>query len=170
VVKPPLRTKTLGTHVNATGAQSAFGPPRANLLRRRSVYLPLRRTFVSPPTAPGETRTKFMAKMTPFRYVEFYDVPRCIALRHGKRLFLLQSAFDEALDDYETSYSIYVLPESAEGSLKKGLWEFVGKTPMTCIGDVKVRDVVFDSSKRKELDASFLDDLITDEEADGPGF
>jgi len=101
--------------------------------------------------------------------VEFYDVPRCIALRYGKRLFLLQSAFDEGLDDYESSYSIYELPESAEDSLKEGLWDFVGKTPMTCIGHVQVREVVFDSSTRKELDASLLDELVADQEADGSG-
>src|SRR5882724_7251097 len=110
-----------------------------------------------------------MAKMTPFRYAEFYDVPRCIALRYGRKLFLLQSAFDEGLDDYESSYSIYELPESAEDSLQKGLWDFIGKTPMNCIGDVQVREVVFDSSTRKELDASFLDDLVADPEVDGPG-
>jgi hypothetical protein len=103
---------------------------------------------------------QFMVSMTPFQYVEFYDVPRCIALRYAERLFLLQSAFDDGLDDYPTSYAIYVLPESVEDSLKKGSWEFLSKTPMTCIGHVQVADVVFDPSKRKELDASFLDSLV----------
>jgi hypothetical protein len=101
-----------------------------------------------------------MAKMTPFQYVEFYDVPRCISLCYEERLFLLQSVFDEGLDDYPNSYSVYLLPESVEDSLKKGSWEFLRDTPMTCIGNVEVGDVVFDSSKRKELDASFLDSLI----------
>jgi hypothetical protein len=55
---------------------------------------------------------QFMTKMTSFQYVEFYDVPRCIALRYRDKLFLLQSAFDESLDDYPSSYSIYILPDS----------------------------------------------------------
>ena len=101
--------------------------------------------------------------MTPFQYVDFYDVPRCITLRYRERLFLLQSAFDHSLDDYPASYSIYMLPESVEDSLKKGSWELLTNTPMTCIGHVQVGDVVFDSSKRKELDASFLDSLIADQ-------
>jgi hypothetical protein len=105
-----------------------------------------------------------VGKMPPFQYVEFYDVPRCITRRYGERLFLLHSAFDEGLDDYPTSYSVYVLPESVEDSLKKGSWEFLGNTPMTCIGHVQVGDAVFDSSKRKELDASFLDSLIAEHE------
>jgi len=50
--------------------------------------------------------------------VEFYDVPRCIALRYGKRLFLLQSAFDEGLDDYESSYSIYENGATTSGGAK----------------------------------------------------
>lgn len=41
-----------------------------------------------------------MNEMTPFRYVEFYDVPRCIALNYRDKLFLLQSAFDESVDVY----------------------------------------------------------------------
>jgi hypothetical protein len=97
--------------------------------------------------------------MTPFQYVEFYDVPRCIALRYRGKLFLLQSAFDEELDDYPASYSIYVLPESVRDSLTRGSWEFLSNIPITCIGHVQINDVVFDSSKRKELDASFLDEL-----------
>jgi hypothetical protein len=100
---------------------------------------------------------QLMAKMTPFQYVEFYDVPRCITLHYGGKLFLLQSAFDEGIDDYSTSYSIYLLPESVEDSLKMGSWEFLSNMSMSCIGNVQVGDVIFDSSKRKELDASFLD-------------
>jgi hypothetical protein len=105
-----------------------------------------------------------MAEMTPFRYVEFYDVPRCLTLRYKERLFLLQSAFDENIDDYPTSYSIYVLPESAEDSLRRGSWEFLANTPMTCIGHVQIDDVVFERSKRTKLDASFLDGFVPGQE------
>lgn len=105
-----------------------------------------------------------MSNMIPFEYVEFYDVPRCIVLRYKGKLFLIQSAFDESLDDYPSDYSVYLLPESVEDSLKKGSWEFIRSSPMTCIGSVQVAEVVFDSSKRKELDASFLDKLMAEQE------
>ncbi|HLJ88965.1 MAG TPA: hypothetical protein VKZ53_19250 [Candidatus Angelobacter sp.] len=98
--------------------------------------------------------------MTPFLYLEFYDVPRCIALPYRERLFLLQSAFDELLDDYPTSYSVYILPESVEGSVRKGSWELLGDTKVTCIGHIQIKDVVFDPTKRKELDASILDRFL----------
>jgi hypothetical protein len=105
-----------------------------------------------------------MAKMISFQYVEFYDVPRCIALPYRERIFLLQSAFDESLDDYPSSYSIYVLPDSVKDSLRRGSWEFLRNTPMTCIGQIRIDKVVFDPSKRKELDASILDSFVVDQE------
>jgi hypothetical protein len=98
-----------------------------------------------------------MTQMTPFQYVEFYDVPRFIVLRYRGKLFLLQSAFDDDLDEYPDSYSVYVLPEWAKDSVRKGSWEFLSNTQMTCIGHIQVKDVVFDPTKRKELDASILD-------------
>ncbi len=47
--------------------------------------------------------------MVPFRYVDYYDVPRTIALRYKGKLFLLQSAFDDKLDEYPDNYSVYEL-------------------------------------------------------------
>jgi hypothetical protein len=101
-----------------------------------------------------------MAEMTPFRYGYFYDVPRCISLRYRGTHFLLQSAFDEDLDEYPTGYSIYIVPESADDSLPVCSPEFLSNTPMVCIGQIPIDQVTFDPSKRKELDASFLDGLI----------
>jgi hypothetical protein len=100
-----------------------------------------------------------MTEMIPFRYIEFYDVPRCLALRYKGKLLLIQSAFDEHLDDYPNSYSVYLLPESAERSLATGSWEFLENTPMVCIGSIPVDAMKFDPSKRNSLDSSCLDDL-----------
>jgi hypothetical protein len=104
-----------------------------------------------------------MTQMVPFRYVEFYDVPRCIALQYRDKLILLQSAFDDAIDEYPGDYSVYILPQSAEESLRAGSWDFLNHTPMESIGKVRINDVVFDSTKRKELDASILGSLISDD-------
>jgi hypothetical protein len=56
------------------------------------------------------------SNLVPFRYVEFYDVPRAIALRYKGKLLLLDSPFDDKLDEYPDSYSVYELPESVEPS------------------------------------------------------
>jgi hypothetical protein len=73
-----------------------------------------------------------MPKMISFCYVDFYDVPRSITLRYRGKLFLIQSAFDEELDDYPSNYSVYKLPESLGDSLNHAFFELLAKTPLTC--------------------------------------
>ena len=98
--------------------------------------------------------------MTPFRYGSFYDVPRSITLSYRDTMFLLLSDFDEDLDDYQVDYSIYIIPKALQESVGAGPWDFVRNTPMTCVGRVPVGSVVFDPTKRKELQASFLDSWV----------
>jgi hypothetical protein len=102
-----------------------------------------------------------MSVMVPFRYVEFYDVPRAIALRYKGKLLLLQSAFDAELDEYPDNYSVYLVPEEAEASLEESSWSFMERLNLARIGEVAVRDVKFDPTKRHALDASILDDLMS---------
>ena len=105
-----------------------------------------------------------MATMTPFQYIEFYDVPRCIALLYRDKVFLLQSAFDENLDDYPSSYSIYVLSDSVRDFLGRGSWEFLRNTQATYVGQIRIDHVVFDPTKRKEIDAAILDSFLSNQE------
>lgn len=106
-----------------------------------------------------------MAQMIPFKYAGFYDVPRYIVLHYRGLFLLLQSAFDDELDEYASSYSVYVLPESVADSVREGSWDFFNNVPMIEIGKIPVCSAVFDQTSRKELDASCLDDLITKHEA-----
>ena len=99
--------------------------------------------------------------MTPFQYVDFYDVPRTIVLQVHGRWLLLRSVFDERADGYETEYSVYQLPMSFE-PIPKGLpWKFLDELELRCIGKIPVREVRFDISKRKRLDASILENIAT---------
>ena len=101
-----------------------------------------------------------LSNMVPFRYVEFYDVPRAIVLRYKGKLVLLDSPFDDELDDYSDSYSVYELPESVEPSLEKGSWLFPESAKLACVGQIPVKAVRFDSTKRKALDPSVLDNIV----------
>jgi hypothetical protein len=98
--------------------------------------------------------------MVPFRYVEFYDVPRLIALRYRGKLLLLQSAFSDTLDEYPNVYSVYELPESTEPLLTAGSWSFLERTALASIGEITVSSVKFDATKRKTMDPSILDALL----------
>lgn len=82
---------------------------------------------------------------------------------------LLRSEFDDELDEYAASYSVYVLPDSVANSVREGNWDFYNKTPMSHIGEIPADSVRFDESKRKELDASCLDGLIDSYDAGGEG-
>jgi len=101
--------------------------------------------------------------MVPFRYVEFYDVPRLITLRYRGKLLLLQSAFSDTLDEYPNVYSVYELPESTEpllAGLAAGSWRFLEQTVLASIGEISISAVKFDSTKRKTMDLSILDALL----------
>jgi hypothetical protein len=97
-----------------------------------------------------------MSPMTPFRYVDFYDVPRTIVLRTQGRWLLLQSAFDEELDDYEREYSVYSLPDSFEPPENGSSWKFIEELEAERIGKVPVDSIQFDNTKRKTLDTAVL--------------
>jgi len=71
----------------------------------------------------------------------------------------LQRAFDEHLDEYPDTYAVFELPQSAEESLRESSWEFLKHLPAK-LGEIPVRTVTFDVSKRKSLDASCLDALV----------
>jgi hypothetical protein len=73
----------------------------ALLRRRRNAPLPLEFT--------GRARPDYRIRnMVPFRYVEFCDVPKAIVLRYKAKLLLLDSPFDNQLDEYPDSYSVYM--------------------------------------------------------------
>ena len=96
--------------------------------------------------------------MTAFQYVEFYDVPRCILIRHQGVHLLLQSWFDEELDEYSNVYSVYKVP-TVDTQLISFSLEFF-QTPMEHLGEIPINRVTFDASKRQELDASVLDEFV----------
>lgn len=73
-----------------------------------------------------------ISNMVRLHYVELYDLPRAIVLRYKGKLLLLDSPFDNKLDEhdeYADSYSVYAppgyeLPGSVEPSLAKESWRF----------------------------------------------
>jgi hypothetical protein len=97
--------------------------------------------------------------MIPFQYVDFYDYPRAIAAKYRGKLLLLQSAFDDELDDYPNFYTVYLLPESAETQLKAGSCKFLKEVPLHPVAQIPIGSVCFDPTRRKKFDACILDGL-----------
>ena len=63
-----------------------------------------------------------MREFIPFKYRDFYDVPRLIVVKCTEKWLLLDSQFDDAKDDYSDSYDVYVLPASVQIP-RTGSWE-----------------------------------------------
>jgi hypothetical protein len=100
-----------------------------------------------------------MADRVKIVYREFYDVPRMLIVsRRGLKL-LLDSPFDESLDDYSPTYKVYVLPrEIDERTLRS--WESLPQMATQSLGEIRVDQVVFDVTKRAEVDAGVIDSLL----------
>ena len=52
--------------------------------------------------------------MIPFKYFEFWDVPRVIMISYHDQDFLLESYFDEAIDDYPDDYAITLVARASK--------------------------------------------------------
>ena len=99
--------------------------------------------------------------MVPFTYVEFYDVPRMIMFRYQNYIFLLASYFDGEKDDYEEYYSIELLPSWVEQKVAESSWKVLeDDIGARALGEIPVKDVVFDHTKRRALDPTFLDEYV----------
>ena len=100
-----------------------------------------------------------MSEKIPFIYRDFYDVPRIIVVHHRGLAILLESRFDTHADDYSASYKVFVLSGMSEDELA-GSWENLSLKATKFLGEVLVRDVQFDSTFRKEIDAGVIDGLL----------
>ncbi len=96
--------------------------------------------------------------MVPFQYGDFWDVPRLIVFRYKGYLVLLGSYFDEKQDDYQDTYSIYLLPPFMEETVSQSIYE--GHVDAKLIGSVPVRSITFDPTKRNALNPEFLDKYL----------
>ena len=93
--------------------------------------------------------------MVPFKYINFWDVPRLIILKYRDKLFLLGSYFDDALDEYDDHYTIESIPFYVEQGIMES-WSVLEKIERHPVGKILVKDVVFDETRRKFLDPVFL--------------
>jgi hypothetical protein len=101
-----------------------------------------------------------MAEMIPFRYAGFWDVSRYILLRHREQTLLLESPFDDDLDEYPDAYSVYHVPGAISELVLGGNWALLDRAQLRFVGEVPINAVAFDSTKRRTLDPACLDGLF----------
>jgi hypothetical protein len=101
-----------------------------------------------------------MSDRASIRYREFWDVPRVFLVTHRGRLFLFDCPFDEATEDFPDVYRVYALPQLEEAELA-GSWDKLSARALSFLGEVPIKQVGFDPSKRQTIDTALLDELLT---------
>jgi hypothetical protein len=87
----------------------------------------------------------------PFKYGGFYDVPRTLMFEIADQFIVFDSKFDEIIDEYDEKYRIYLIEKPNELNWS-AYWRDFPKESDTQIGEILVKDVIFDETLRKFID------------------
>ena len=93
-------------------------------------------------------------------YREFYDVPRIFVVSFDGKQYLFDCRFDESADDYPDMYQVFVLPNLRDHELN-GSWDRLTERAQKHLGQVLVKSVVFDESRRRAIDPSVIEELAS---------
>lgn len=113
--------------------------------------------FRDVPVATSAKR-ELMNHWSPISYRGFYDVPRVFLLEYKKKLFLFSCPFNAQIDEYPEVYKLYLMPAITAEELE-GDWELYLKS-IQHLGEIPVKGVQFDATKRREMNAAVIDDLL----------
>jgi hypothetical protein len=91
-------------------------------------------------------------------YSGFYDVPLAFTVHHtGDTYLFWRGYFDEEIDDYPERYCVYKISPEAESELIKH-WD-LDAIEKHEVGHIPVRDVIFDSTKRRAINILVFEEL-----------
>jgi len=89
--------------------------------------------------------------MIKFEYKEFWDVPRLFIVRLDDTVWLFDCRFAESLDEYPDTYKVYSI---VTGNFVAENWNSISEQGQF-LGEIKVSDVQFDPTRRKEVNINF---------------
>jgi hypothetical protein len=92
----------------------------------------------------------------PFKYRDFYDIPRAIIVERAGDLYLFDCRFDHKLDEYPAEFTLYRLRPEAASDLESSSWENLAEASEV-LGRVPVQAMEFDPSKRALLNDRVFD-------------
>lgn len=97
--------------------------------------------------------------MSPIRYFSFWDVPRTFITVDSVGTYLLQCEFDDQLDDYPEFYEVFAMPTLGYKMLSS-LWSDLSCQALGRLGQVRVCEVRFDASRRREVDLDGIRQIL----------
>ena len=99
-----------------------------------------------------------MSEKLAIQYRDFYDVPRIFIVNHRGTLYLFDCPFDQDLDEYPNIYRVFVLPAESCSDLS-GSWDDLASRATAYLGEVPVKSVQFDSTRRREIEIDVIAEL-----------
>jgi hypothetical protein len=100
-----------------------------------------------------------MANWVPIKYQGFYDVPLVFLAKYQNQILLFDCPFLEDVDEFAESYKVYLMPELDEHELPKD-WTTLAKLARRYVGEVAVKEVQFDDTRRQAIDAGIFEHLV----------
>lgn len=102
-----------------------------------------------------------MSQTARILYAGFYDHPLGFTVRHQEALYLFWRDFSDDLDEYEDAYRVYAMPPMTDESIQSS-WLNLNETATALLGEVPVKSVVFDETRRREIETDVLERLLAD--------
>lgn len=102
-----------------------------------------------------------MSQTARILYAGFYDHPLGFTVRHQGALYLFWRDFSDDLDEYEDAYRVYAMPPMTDEAIQSS-WLNLNETATALLGEVPVKSVVFDETRRREIKTDVLDRLLAD--------
>ena len=100
----------------------------------------------------------FDSGRVPFEYRGFYDVPQSLIAIYNGRKYLFERLFDDDLDDYQDFYSVYDIGD-IEVRDGESIWTKLQDSRRRFVYTILVKDIQFDSTKRKSINVSAFEKL-----------
>lgn len=96
----------------------------------------------------------------PIVYSGYWDAPLAFVVAYNEKIYLFwRGHFNDELDDYPSIYKVSQIKDVSFAQVKEN-WTALADKEQVDVGEIDFRDVIFDPTKRKEIDALTIRELI----------
>lgn len=92
-------------------------------------------------------------------YRDFHDIPRAVVVDWRGVLYLLDCLFDYDADEYESTYTVYTLPDELRETVEQISWTDLCHRGQR-VGELATSDVEFDTTRRRSLNPKIFERFV----------
>jgi hypothetical protein len=101
-----------------------------------------------------------MGHQVKIAYSGFWDRPLAFVVQYRGLQLYFRRGFDERADEYQDVYTIFVLPNLSDHEIHAS-WGMLEQKATHSLGQMPVKDVVFDPSFRDSVSTDTLDIVVS---------